>query len=65
MVKLAFNSSLAQKDAKKEDENSEVLIIPESKVRQTEPPCPRHVRSSRDVIGAMSWPGILLICGAR
>ncbi|XP_069826248.1 integral membrane protein 2B isoform X1 [Dendropsophus ebraccatus] len=31
MVKLAFNSSLAQKDAKKEDENSEVLIIPESK----------------------------------
>ncbi|XP_069614397.1 integral membrane protein 2B isoform X2 [Ranitomeya imitator] len=31
MVKLAFNSSLAQKDGKKEDENSEVLIIPESK----------------------------------
>ncbi|XP_018418745.1 PREDICTED: integral membrane protein 2B [Nanorana parkeri] len=31
MVKLAFNSSLAQKDAKKEDENSEVLIIPENK----------------------------------
>ncbi|XP_063282081.1 integral membrane protein 2B isoform X2 [Pelobates fuscus] len=31
MVKLAFNSALAQKEAKKEDENSEVLIIPESK----------------------------------
>ncbi|XP_068123834.1 integral membrane protein 2B [Hyperolius riggenbachi] len=31
MVKLTFNSSLAQKDAKKEDENSEVLIIPENK----------------------------------
>ncbi|XP_053311513.1 integral membrane protein 2B isoform X2 [Spea bombifrons] len=31
MVKLAFNSALAQKEAKKEEENSEVLIIPESK----------------------------------
>ncbi|XP_063808863.1 integral membrane protein 2B isoform X2 [Pseudophryne corroboree] len=31
MVKLAFNSALTQKEAKKEDENSEVLIIPENK----------------------------------
>uniref|UniRef100_A0A8C5WIZ0 Integral membrane protein 2 n=1 Tax=Leptobrachium leishanense TaxID=445787 RepID=A0A8C5WIZ0_9ANUR len=31
MVKLAFNSALAQKEAKKDEENSEVLIIPESK----------------------------------
>ncbi|KAM4699031.1 integral membrane protein 2B [Discoglossus pictus] len=31
MVKLSFNTALAQKDAKKEEENSEVLIIPESK----------------------------------
>ncbi|XP_075055801.1 integral membrane protein 2B isoform X2 [Mixophyes fleayi] len=37
MVKLAFNSSLAQKDGKKEDENSEVLIIPENKEEEVVP----------------------------
>ncbi|MGH0143099.1 UNVERIFIED_CONTAM: hypothetical protein FKN15_029790 [Acipenser sinensis] len=31
MVKVSFNSSLAQKDAKKEEEKSETLIIPEDK----------------------------------
>ncbi|KAG8452332.1 hypothetical protein GDO86_004222 [Hymenochirus boettgeri] len=31
MVKLSFNSALTQKDGKKEDENNEVLIIPEAK----------------------------------
>ncbi|MEE6471204.1 hypothetical protein FKM82_009211 [Ascaphus truei] len=31
MVKLSFNSALAQKDGKKEEENSEVLIIPDGK----------------------------------
>ncbi|KAE8626254.1 hypothetical protein XENTR_v10006564 [Xenopus tropicalis] len=31
MVKLSFNSTLSQKDGKKEDENNEVLIIPEAK----------------------------------
>ncbi|XP_053563994.1 integral membrane protein 2B [Bombina bombina] len=34
MVKLSFNSALAQKDAKKEEENSEVLIIPETKEQE-------------------------------
>ncbi|MGH0117473.1 UNVERIFIED_CONTAM: hypothetical protein FKN15_078167 [Acipenser sinensis] len=31
MVKVSFNSALAQKDAKKEEEKSETLIIPEDK----------------------------------
>ncbi|KAK1169731.1 integral membrane protein 2B-like [Acipenser oxyrinchus oxyrinchus] len=31
MVKVSFNSTLAQKDAKKEEEKSETLIIPEDK----------------------------------
>lgn len=47
MVKLAFNSPLAQKDVKKEDENSEVLIIPENKV--STPPLLSAGEGARDV----------------